>query len=101
MVAGLDPDDAYLVRKFVGRDLRGTAERVARALDDQRRRAEILEVLDAGAAGISGRMERVAEAYEAGDAGVVGDHARDSAAHRFSADRQSCGMAELCDDAAP
>jgi len=46
-------------------DLVRTTKGIARALEDQRRRAKMLEVLDPRAPGIAGWMERVAEAYEA------------------------------------
>src|SRR5579863_6486000 len=101
MIAGFDPDDIDFLRQLVGRHILGTAERVARALDDQRGRAKLLEVLDASSGRISRRMKRVAEAYQARDAGLVGDHARDPAAHRFAADEETSRIAQLCDNAAP
>src|ERR1700686_1700032 len=101
MIAGFDPDDTNFFRQLVIRDLVGPAERVPRALDDQRRRAKILEMLDPVATGIPGRMERGAEAYPAGHARLIGDHARNSTAHRFSADYDFRGIAKLCDNAPP
>ena len=87
------------VRERVARDLLARAERVARALADQRRRRERGEVRGAQLLGPARRMERIAEAEQPGDpAGgvqLVRDHAGDPPAHRLAADDQRPRRAEL------
>src|ERR1043165_102712 len=66
VVAVLQPEDFYGLRKLVGRDLFLRAERIARSLDDQRRRLERGEMGSTQLCGLADRMERIAEAEQTG-----------------------------------
>ena len=92
VVAVLEPQDLDPRRQRVARDLLARPERVARALADQRRRRQPLEVRGAQLLRPPRRMERIAEAEEARDRPgrmqLVGHHAGDPPAHRLAADHQ-------------
>src|SRR5687768_66075 len=95
MVAVLEPENPDGRRELVARHLLGSAERVARALHDERRRAQRGEMGGAGSRRLAGGMERVAEADQTGGPGLVGDQARDAPAERLAADHQALPAAEL------
>ena len=101
MIAVFDPLDANRWREMVARDLIGAAERIAGALHDQRGGAQMLEMRDAGARGITGWMERIAEADKPRDSDFIGNHARDPAAHRLASDYYPGRIAESRDHIAP
>ena len=90
VVAVLDPEDLDRRRQRVARHLLPRPEGVARALHDQRRRRQPLEVRGAQLRRLARRVERVAEAEQPRDLALgvqpVRDHARDPPAHRLAAD---------------
>src|SRR5579872_22485 len=74
MVAVRDPCDTNGAREFVLRDFFGQPKRIARALNDQRGRAQLLKMRGAKARRRSGRMKRITETDQTGDPGLIGDH---------------------------
>src|SRR5262249_17932033 len=101
VVAALDPADADRGREPVARHVVGDAEGIARALHDQRRRADPLEVGGAQALRLPGRVERVAEADEPARADLVREQPRHAPSERLAADREPRGTAEALDPLAP
>ena len=79
-------------RQPIALDLGASAERVALALHDQRRAAQLLQMRRAQVLRLARRMERVAEAHQPVDHAareqLVGGEAGDAAAHRLAADEQ-------------
>lgn len=93
MVAVVHPGESDFTRKRNFLDFCPVAERVALALNDESWAAKIFQVLGSKLLGLSRRMKWVAEAGESGDCffreQLVGNEARDPAAHRLAADDQN------------
>src|SRR5438552_1937518 len=101
MVAAGQPGDLDRRRELVARDVGGSPERIALALDDECRRFQPCQVLGPELFRLPGRMERIAEADEGADAQLVRDHAGHPSAEGLAADGDGRAAAELRDDVAP
>src|SRR5438045_7756063 len=101
MVAAGEPGDLDRRRELVPRDVGGSPERIALALDDQRRRLQPREVFGPELLRLPGRMERIAEADEGADVQLVRDEAGHPPAEGLAADGDGRAAAELRDDVAP
>ena len=97
----LDPHHADRRGEPVARDVPGRPEGIARALHDQRRRADPLELRRAQPLGLLRRVEGVAEADEAARLHLVGEQARHAPAEGLASDHEARGAAELAEGVAP
>ncbi len=90
VIAVAGPGDRNVRRQRIAFHLGASAERIALALHDQRRAAQILQMRGAQVLRFVRRMERVAEAHQPVDqvAGeqLIGGEAGDASAHRLAAD---------------
>jgi hypothetical protein len=100
VIAVLQPQEADRTGEPVARDVGFGAERVACALYDQARGAEVGEVFGPQLVRLLRRVKRVAEAEQPGRSQLVGDHARDPAAHGLATDAPAARLAELAEDRA-
>src|SRR5580704_8685091 len=88
VVAVGQPMNSDGARQLICCHLLAAAKGIAFALQDQRRRLEVLEMLDAELCRPPDRMKRIAQTNQPRDRGFIGDKARDASAHRLAADDQ-------------
>ena len=92
VIAVADPGERDRFRKRKSFDFGPVAERVAFALDDQRRALQRFEMCRSELIGFAGRMKRIAETDEAGDIALlvefVGNETSNAPAERLAANQQ-------------
>jgi hypothetical protein len=93
VVAVRDPLDPDARRECVAGDIVRVAQRVARALHDERGRGERAQVLHARPLRPTRGVEGIAETDDRRDAELVGDQRRDPPPHRLAPDRPAAAEA--------
>ncbi|MNJ63911.1 hypothetical protein D3C77_598390 [compost metagenome] len=88
MVGGGQPLDTDRRRQPVARHLIARAQRIALALQDQRRRAQLGQVFHAGFLRLAGGVEGIAQANQRVGPQLIGQHACHACAHRLAANGQ-------------
>src|SRR5262245_7941455 len=88
----MDPNGT---REFVPLDFAAIAKWITRALQNESKRRDSLQMLDAQALGFADRMERISQTHKSCNARFIGNQAGDAAAHRLAANDEAFA-AKLC-----